>query len=166
MLTKRQLIFAFLSVVSAGMITPGPAEAQDATIGTLTIKSVWARMPSGSANATAIYFTIVNGGAADKLVSAATEVAAKTNLHKSKMSGSMMSMGAVPSVEVPAGATVAFAPGGLHVMVSGLTRPLKSGDRFPLTLAFEKAGSVTVSVAITALGAMDPGGAKSPMHGM
>lgn len=51
-------------------------------------------------------------------------------------------------VAVAPGTTVKFAPGGYHIMLMGLKQPLKAGDRFPLTLKFAKAGSVTVDVQV------------------
>jgi copper(I)-binding protein len=51
-------------------------------------------------------------------------------------------------VEVPAGADLSFAPGGYHVMLMGLKQELKPGDSFPLMLTFEKAGQVTLQVAV------------------
>jgi len=64
------------------------------------------------------------------------------------MEGNVMKMRRVDAVEVPAGQTVAFAPGGLHVMLIGLKEPLITGKTFPLTLNFEQAGAVTLEVAV------------------
>ncbi len=59
-----------------------------------------------------------------------------------------MRMRAVPAIDVAAGATVKFAPGGLHIMLQELKRPLKKGDRVPLTLVFQRAGEVRVELAV------------------
>ena len=47
-----------------------------------------------------------------------------------------------------AGKAVALKPGGLHVMLMDLKKPLESGSKFPLTLKFERAGEVTVEVDV------------------
>lgn len=54
---------------------------------------------------------------------------------------------------IPPGATVALAPGGLHLMLMGLKTPLKQGEKVPVTLVFEKAGTIDVELAIAAMGA-------------
>ena len=59
----------------------------------------------------------------------------------------------VADIPVPAGQTVRLRPGGLHVMLIGLTEPLRQGATVPLTLRFERAGEVTVQLEIQAAGA-------------
>jgi len=61
-----------------------------------------------------------------------------------------------------AGGSAEFKPGGMHIMLVGLKQPLKAGDSFPLTLAFQKAGAVETTVMI-----VKPGGAGAgDMPGM
>ena len=62
------------------------------------------------------------------------------------MDGGVMKMRAIPAIDIKAGAKVELKPGGYHVMLMELKQPLKNGDRFPLTLTFEKAGKIEVSV--------------------
>ena len=64
-----------------------------------------------------------------------------------------MKMRDVGPLEVKAGETVQLKPGGYHVMLSELKRPLKAGDKFPMTLEFENAGAVEVSVWVEEMGA-------------
>ena len=119
--------------------------------GGLTVKDAWARSSPMNADTGALYFTIVNrSGQDDALVGVSTEVAATAELHRSHMEGDVMKMEPVPGgrVEVPAGQTVTFAPGGLHVMLMGLKAPLKAGSTFEVTLHFERAGDVTVTVEV------------------
>ncbi len=61
-------------------------------------------------------------------------------------------MEAVPRLDVPAGATVMFETGGLHVMLTDLTEDLVEGDTVPMTLTFEEAGAVAVTVDVVAPG--------------
>jgi copper(I)-binding protein len=65
---------------------------------------------------------------------------------------SVMRMRAIAGIEIKPGATITLQPGSYHVMLMGLKRPLAVGDKFPLTLTFEKAGSVEVTVEIEAVG--------------
>jgi copper(I)-binding protein len=62
----------------------------------------------------------------------------------------------VEAIEVTPGAPIVLQPGGLHVMLIGLKAPLKEGERFPLTLTFERAGTIEVEVVVEKLGAMGP----------
>ena len=76
-------------------------------------------------------------------------------MHTSVMQGDLMKMEKLESVEVTAHAPLVFEPGGHHVMLMGLDKPLVEGESFPLTLVFDKAGPVEVMVTIEGLGAMD-----------
>lgn len=64
-----------------------------------------------------------------------------------------MKMRQIPAVELAAGKTTELKPGGFHVMLLGLTKPLREGERFPLTLVFEKAGKIDIEVEIAKAGA-------------
>lgn len=98
----------------------------------------------------AVYMTIANaGGAADRLVAASTDAAATVELHESKLVDNVMQMAPVPGgIEVPAGGTAELKPGGLHIMLIGLTRDLNAGDTLRLTLTFERAGTITVDAPV------------------
>jgi periplasmic copper chaperone A len=139
------------------------ADAGDTySVGALTIAKPWARASAGPARAAAAYLTISNGGSEDDRLIAvdAGPVAATATLHTTAKDGDVMRMRHVEGIAVKAGATATLAPGGDHVMLMGLTAPLKEGGRFPLTLTFEKAGPVTVEVEVRAVGAIGNG------HGM
>ena len=69
------------------------------------------------------------------------------------------------SLEVPAQGSVAFEPGGLHLMLIDLKEPLVAGKGFPLTLVFEEAGEIQVTVRITAGGAPERSGHGNHEHG-
>jgi len=121
----------------------------------------WARATARTARTGVAYVTLENtGDMPDKLVSASAPVADKVELHTHMHDGAIMRMREVQSVEVGPHAKVALKPGGLHLMMIGLTEPLKKGSHFPLTLDFEKAGKVTVDVAIEGPGSMGTEGMK------
>lgn len=118
----------------------------------------WARASLAGRNSAA-YMTIVNHGAAlDRLVSAASPIARVVELHTHRMDNGVMRMRPVEAIEVNVGEPAVLRPGGLHVMLIGLTRDLKAGETVPLTLRFEKAGERTVEVPVLPAGASGPGG--------
>jgi len=136
-------------MIIVGLIFTAPVLAQDATLGGLTIVDPWARATIGKARAGAVYMTIVNNGDSDDRVMAIeTPVARKAVIHSIEMSSGVMKMRPTGPVAVNQGGTTALQPGGLHVMLMGLQEPLREGERFPLTLTFEKAGSITLAVTV------------------
>jgi copper(I)-binding protein len=143
-------LLAALCVVS--LLLPALTWARDYRLGPLRIETPWSRTPPPQAPAAAVYFTLQNTGKqADTLVSVSTPRAAEAMLHQSMESNGVASMKAADAgVALPAGATVAFKPGGLHVMLMGLKTPLKEGDRFPLTLHFAQAGKITIEITVAA----------------
>jgi periplasmic copper chaperone A len=137
----------------------GAAQAQ--TANDIAVESVWARATPPGAKTGAVYFTVVNKGAAeDKLVAAETPAAGKAQLHSITMDNGVMKMRPIASLAVPAGGEAALKPGGNHLMLTGLTAPLKQGATFPLTLQFEHAGKIEVQVEIARAGATMPPGMK------
>ena len=99
----------------------------------------------------AVYFRAIknNGTEPDRLLSARTPAAATVELHRMEMDGDVMRMRAVPAVELPAKTEVRLrhgTPNGHHLMLLGLKAPLKDGDRFPVTLTFQRTGEREVMV--------------------
>jgi copper(I)-binding protein len=134
--------------------------------GQLEIKTPWARATPGHAENGATYLTIVSPSA-DRLTAASSPVAKKAALHTMSMEGGVMRMRLLAAIAIPAGQTVTLSPGGMHIMLLGLTQPLHQGQSFPLTLPFDHAGPRQVTVAIEKAGAMGPGGQATgspPMH--
>ena len=114
----------------------------------LILSDAWVRNPAIADQPGAAYLVIQNNGAADKLLSVTSDIVQTIELHESMMSGNMMQMSPVPNIEVPANGKVELKPGGFHLMLIGLTRPLKVGDKVQLTLNFEKAGSIPVTANV------------------
>ena len=117
--------------------------------GGLEVQGAWAR-PGATGGNSAVYFVIDNRQAQDDtLLNAASDAAQMVELHISKMSedGTMI-MEHQENVPAPAGKKVEFTPGGLHVMLMGLTGDLKPGDKIAVTLTFEKAGDIEVEAAV------------------
>jgi copper(I)-binding protein len=111
-----------------------------------TVTGAWMRLPAGPNQPSAAYLAITNSGTqADALLSASSPSAASVEIHDTTtdMNG-MTGMAPVPRVDVPAGATVTFGPGGLHLMVMGITGTIAVGQTIELDLMFEHAGRVVV----------------------
>ena len=129
----------------------------------LIVKDVWSR--ATPAKNGAVYMTIFNhGDHMDRLVAVESLVSEKAELHTHNMKDGVMRMRRIFAFEVHPGELAVFAPGGNHVMLLGLKKKLVAGEKFPLTLVFEKAGKVTVSVAVSKAGAMEHGGYKKRDH--
>ncbi|MPY75763.1 MAG: copper chaperone PCu(A)C [Alphaproteobacteria bacterium] len=133
----------------------------------IQVSDPWARAAGKAAHSAVAYLVLENSGeASDKLVSASTPAAGRVELHTHIKDGDIMRMRQVQSVEVGARSKVQLKPGGLHLMLLDLKGPLAQGTHFPLTLRFEKAGEVTVEVAIQGAGAMGKGhGGGHGAHG-
>ena len=146
---------ALLGVGLMASLLPA-ASAHDAQVGDLSVTQPWSR--AAGANGTgAGYLTIRNAGTQpDRLVSAASPVARKVELHTHMRDGEVMRMRPMAGIPVPPGETVTLQPGGLHVMLMGLTEPLRQGSEVPLTLRFERAGEVQVMLQVQAAGARGP----------
>jgi hypothetical protein len=78
------------------------------------------------------------------------------HLHTIEESGGVAKMRAVEGIEVPAGKRVVLAPKGTHIMLMGLGRPLVAGEKFSLTVRFEKVGERTVEVVVQPASADGP----------
>jgi hypothetical protein len=138
------------------VLIAGTAAAQETKLGDLIITQPWARATPGAAKTGAVYLTIENGGQqGDRLVAASTPAAAKSELHVDIMNNGVAEMRRVDSIELAARATVELKPGGMHLMLIGLTKPLREHDSFPLTLVFEHAGGVEVEVEVGKAGAAE-----------
>ncbi|MGZ6343846.1 MAG: copper chaperone PCu(A)C [Candidatus Limnocylindrales bacterium] len=120
--------------------------------GAVTVSEAWARPAAGLDQPDAAYLVISNrSGQADALLSVSSPDASSVEMHESGMDSSgMMAMRPVARIEVPAGATVTLEPGGLHLMLVGLTAPLPAGGTLQLDLRFEHAGTISVQAAVRA----------------
>jgi copper(I)-binding protein len=130
------------------------ASAQDITKGDIVVSAPWSRAtPAGSAVA-AGYVVITNKGVtADRLVSFTTDLADQPEIHEMSNEGGVMKMRSLAKgLEIPAGASVKLQPGGYHLMLMKLKKPLTAGQRYKATLVFEKAGPVEVEFEVRAMG--------------
>lgn len=146
LITRRAAVAAALSLSAlAALVTSGAARAQTAP--SVKVDAPWAR-PTVQGQQAGGGFLRIESKTADRLVGGSTPVAGRVELHTMAMEGDVMRMRQLDGIDVPAGQAVELKPGSLHLMLMGLKAPLKAGDRFPLTLKFEKAGEVKVDVAV------------------
>ena len=125
----------------------------------------WARATATKARNGAAYITIKNSsGSRDRLLSEKSLAAKSAALHNHVMDNGVVKMRPAGSIEIPAYGTVIMKPGGLHVMLMGLKSPLVKGGSLPLTLTFEKAGTMTIQIKIMGMGAKGAGQTHK-MHG-
>ena len=124
--------------------------AHEYTVKTLRIVHPFA-VPTVPAQANgAVYFSLENNGKDSvRLVRAHSPVASRVELHQMSMDGSIARMREIAGIAVKGGETIRLAPTqGYHLMLLNLKRPLKEGDKFPLTLEFDRLGAVEVSVEV------------------
>jgi copper(I)-binding protein len=141
---------------AALVLLPAVALADPAGI---QVQHAWSRaMPAGATGV--VYLTIVDQGAPDTLTGVSSPVAASAELHESINDNGVMKMRSVASLPVAPGKPVTLAPGGYHIMLTGLKQALVAGTTFPLTLTFAKGGSLTTTATVE-----KPGGDMSGMHG-
>lgn len=160
---RAGLLLAALLVLLLGVACSQAPAAPPAASPGLSGQNVWARpakmmagdaaqgntMQHGGATS-AVYMTLSNGSAtSDRLLRAKTDVAHSVEIHETKMEGDVMRMQQVEGgVETPAGGQVELKPGGLHIMLIGLTRDLSAGDTFPVTLEFASGATLTVEAEV------------------
>ncbi|WP_174873485.1 copper chaperone PCu(A)C [Vogesella oryzae] len=146
---------SLLAIAVAALIAL-PAAAHEYTLGALKIAHPYSRAMPPMAPTTGAFFAISNNGkTADKLLGASSPLAASVELHSHQNDNGVMRMRQIEGgIAVPAGATVTLAPGGLHVMLLGVKQQPHAGDKFPLTLKFDKAGEINVEVKVEDGGAM------------
>jgi periplasmic copper chaperone A len=127
-----------------------PSAAATVTASGIELSQMRATPTLGGTTTSAGYFTIVNRGAAeDRLIGASSARAGRAELHEMEMDGAVMRMRPIASVAVPAGGSIAFAPGGMHVMFLDIATPFAEGESVPVTLTFEHAGAVEASFPVS-----------------
>ena len=156
---KHALFLGLVLLVPSWLV---PVHAHEYKVGELHIGHPYARSTPPGAKAGGAYLSIDNKGkAADKLLRASSPRAGSVELHTMSMEGNIMRMRQVPAIEVAPGTVVKLAPGGLHIMLQDLKQSLSKGDRFPMTLVFERAGEVKVEVVVEDAA---PAAAKNAEH--
>jgi copper(I)-binding protein len=146
-------------LLAAALLSATPAEAQTQPI---EVQNAWARATAAGAKAGGVFLTITDKGGPDRLVGASTPVAAVAEVHETVNDNGVMRMRPIPALPLQPGQPVVLQPGGYHIMLMGMKQQLKDGETFPVTLNFEKAGSITATVHVAKAGAIGPGTMSMP----
>jgi copper(I)-binding protein len=139
----------------AGAVLVSASTAVQAQTTTVTAKDPWVREAPAGRKATAIFLTALNtGGTARTIVSGSTDVSDTLELHEMKRDNGMMRMSPVASIAVPANGQAELRPGGLHLMLFGLKKPLVAGDSVRVTLTLDNGSRVAFTAPVRAMGQM------------
>jgi copper(I)-binding protein len=172
-ITKLTLISttarAFACFTMLSFLLAARAFAEEVKAGDLVITQAWTRATPGGAKIGGGYLTIENKGSApDRLIGGSADISDKVQVHEMAMNNGVMTMRPLDNgLVIDPGKTVKLAPGGYHLMMFDLKSPLKQGDKVPVTLEFEKAGKVKLSLDVQGVGAQAPaaaGGAGGQME--
>ncbi len=150
------------SVLLAALFA-APGRAEEVKAGDLVLTQAWSRATPGGARVAGGFLTIQNTGATpDRLIGGSAEICDKIQVHEMSMNNGVMTMRQLDKgLAIEPGKTVKLAPGGAHLMMLNPKSPLRQGDKVPVTLEFEKAGKVKVSLEVQGIGAQGPPGAGS-----
>ena len=141
---------AAVAVLLCALASQAPAQTSAAT-SALTVENAWVRVTPG-ADVAAAYMTLHNHGARPVVVTGVeSALAGHAMIHESKLEGGQSTMRPVERLVVPAGGSVALAPGGLHVMLHMLAHTPAVGEQVPLVLQLEGGGTVSVSARVRPL---------------
>jgi hypothetical protein len=147
--TIRAPMLLALLLLSA-MLAPAIARADS----NLVVAGVWIRQPPPGADVASVYLSLENVGTkAVKLTGVECPLASMAMMHQTLESGGQSHMRALASVSLAPGASMAFSPGGKHIMLQGLAHPLQVGERVPLVLLFSGGLKLHVTALVRPLGA-------------
>lgn len=137
-----------------------PLLALEASAADIEIIRPWTRATPPAAKVGGGYLTLTNKGALSvRLLGGSSEIADRVEVHKMEMADGIMKMRPVPEgVEIAAGQTVELAPGGYHLMLIDLKRPIVAGERVPVTLKFENSNPVDAEFIAGSFGSSAPDG--------
>ncbi len=123
-----------------------PSHANDK----LEASYAWVRPTIGDSKTTALYLNLNNyGDSGDALVGVSTPVAANCQVHQSIAENGIVRMMKLPELPLPPVTVVVLEPKSTHIMVMGLTKPLRLGDLIPVTLRFRVARDVTINAVVS-----------------
>lgn len=148
-----------IALVAALLISPAHAMAQQTADGDAVVENAWA-LAAEQGGVGVAYFSVRNTTPEPlRLINARTDLASIVTLHKTDIdSNGSVRMSAVPTATIKPGATLALEPGGVHVMMIDLEKPLLEGQSFPLLLKFYDMDELTIQVPILGATARGPDG--------
>ena len=136
-------------MLTAALIPAIAACNDDGGSAAIQVRGAWARATPSGTTTGAVYMTL-RAGEDDTLVGASVDpaVAVAATAHETVSSDGQLSMDHSTGIALPAGDDVEFEPGSYHVMLEKLAGPLVSGDVFTMTLAFERAPDLEITVEV------------------
>jgi periplasmic copper chaperone A len=138
-----------MALLPAQSPAQSPVQTAGVRVGNLLIANARSQPTPPAVAVGVAYFSITNlGSRADRLVALSSPIASAVEMHATHEAHRVVEMRAVAALECPAGVTIKIEPGGLHVMLMGLTRPLIAGTTFDLSLQFRDAGIVALKVPV------------------
>ena len=151
----RRLARAALLATFAVVPIAASAGADEFKVGDVTIDRPWTRATTVQTGAA--YMTLRTAGQSpDRLVKVTSMDAERVEIHTMSMEGGVARMKEIPGIDIRPGAATQLKPGGFHLMLVGLRRPLREGESVRLALTFEKAGTVEVDATVEKAGAPAP----------
>lgn len=149
MIVKMTQKFCYFLACSILLVAPASAQS-------IAVSDAWVRGTVAAQTASGGFMEITSKEAA-RLVGASSTAAARVELHEMRMHGDTMKMRTVDTLELPPGKAVKLSPGGYHLMLIDLKRPLKPGTSVPLTLVVDgadgKRRNVDIKAEVRELGA-------------
>lgn len=142
--------YGWMIAVAAGLA------AQAAWAANISVTDAWARATMPGQPVSGAYMQIQSDADA-RLLGASSTVVPRVEVHEMNMDGGVMRMREVKSIDLPKGKTVSLEPGGYHIMLMNLKKPIAAGDVIPLTLVVESGGkrqTVEVKAKARAMDAM------------
>jgi periplasmic copper chaperone A len=144
----------FAATATAIALCAGPLVAAETKLKDLLIDHPYARPTPPGATVAEAYLKVRNAGKdADRLVRAASPIAGVVEIREMFFEQNVMKVRSIPGLGIKPGDTLTLQPGSYHIMLMDLKAPLAAEQRFPMTLTFERAGSVDVAVEVEAAGA-------------
>jgi hypothetical protein len=113
--------------------------SQPAWAAHISVTDAWARATMPGQKVSGAYMQLQSDADA-RLVGVSSPAVPRVEVHEMKMDGDVMRMREVPAIELPKGKTVSLGPGGFHIMLMNLPKPIAAGDVIPLTLVVESGG--------------------------
>ncbi len=152
-----RLLLIILALTIGVAVNPSTASAQSA--GPMVVTKPWARASILQSRPGVAYLTTRNNSAsADQLLGVTSPIANNVRIHTSSMSNGVMTMRSLPYLRIEVGQEIKMQPGGMHLMLTGLRKPLREGAQLPLVLEFKTAGRLQVNAQILSIIAKGPKG--------
>jgi copper(I)-binding protein len=128
----------------------GTPKSATYTVGSLVISDPWARSESEAAPQCGGFFVVTNRSeVADRLVSARSPLAERIEIHAIRVVGADIRMRPLADgLRIPASTALTLKPRGYHLLMLGVTAPLAKGATVPVTLVFDRAGSIDIALVV------------------